>query len=161
MPVDISLISGLTYARRKAKMRLFIYLAFLIAVLHIGFALILNVPMYPLSDIMLSLIRMGIFVPPFYLTLMIATFIIALSVLTVAKRNPILRYINLIVYAVLVIASFQVCMDLLRFGIVWQWSLDSPRIPQAPFALLMVALQTLCLLLLVLPSSSKFFKKES
>ena len=142
-------------------MRFFIYLASLIAVLHIGFALILNVPMYPLNDLLQRLYRMGTLVPPIYLTLMIATFIIALSVLTVAKRNPILRYINLIVYAVLVIASFQVYMYLLDYGVVWQWSRDSPRIPQAPFALLMVALQALCLVILVLPSSSKFFKKES
>ena len=142
-------------------MRLFIYLAFLIAVLHIGFDLILNVPMYPMQDLFLRLYRMGIFVPPFYLTLMIATFIIALSVLTVAKRNPILRYINSIVYAVLIISSFQVFDRLWMLNIVWRWETDSPSIPQAPFALLMVALQTLCLVILVLPSSSKFFKKES
>ena len=142
-------------------MRLFIYLAFLIAVLHMGFALIFNVPMYPLADIMMLLYRKGIYGWPALISIIIPTFIIALSVLTVAKRNPILRYINLIVYAVLVIASFQVYMYLLKLNIVWQWSLDSPRIPQAPFALLMVALQTLCLVILVLPSSSKFFKKES
>jgi hypothetical protein len=112
-------------------MRLFIYLAFLIAVLHIGFTL-LGVPMYP-----------------------------TIGVLTVAKRNPILRYINSIVYAVLIISSFQVFDRLWMLNIVWRWETDSPSIPQAPFALLMVALQTLCLVILVLPSSSKFFKKES
>ena len=164
MPVDISLSFGDNYARREAKMRLFIYLASSIAVLQIGFVLT-DYPFYSLMDLFKLLYRMDILVRPTYLKLMIltmiATFIIALSVLTVANRNPILRYINLIVYAVLVIASFQVYLYLSGLGVVWQWSRDSPRIPQAPFALLIVALQTLCLVILVLPSSSKFFKKES
>jgi len=141
-------------------MRLFIYLAFLIAVLHIGFTL-LGVPMYPTIGIRLLLAPMGIFIPTITVSLMISSFIIALSVLTVAKRNPILRYINSIVYAVLIISSFQVFDRLWMLNIVWRWETDSPSIPQAPFALLMVALQTLCLVILVLPSSSKFFKKES
>lgn len=140
-------------------MRLFIYLAFLIAVLHIGFTLI-NVPMYPTTGIHVLLSQMGIFIPTITVSLMISSFIIALSVLTVVKRNPFLRYINLIVYAVLVLASYQVYIVLWKFNMVWRWDTDSPSIPQAPFALLMVALQTLCLVILVLPSSSKFFKKE-
>ena len=141
-------------------MRLFVYLAFLIAVLHIGFAL-LGVPMYEVDGLMVQLYQMGIFIPAIILSLIITSFIIVLSVLTIEKRNPILRYINLIVYAVLILASFQVYYRLSMFNMVWRWSEDSPSIPQAPFALLMVALQTLCLVILVLPSSSKFFKKEN
>ena len=141
-------------------MRLFIYLAFLIAVLHIGFTLI-GVPMYPTTGIRLLLAQMGIFIPTITVSLMISSVIIALSVLTIVKRNPILRYLNSFVYAVLIISSFQVYVVLWKFNMVWRWGTDSPSIPQAPFALLMVALQTLCLVILVLPSSSKFFKKES
>jgi membrane-bound metal-dependent hydrolase YbcI (DUF457 family) len=116
--------------------------------------------MYPTTGIHVLLSQMGIFIPTITVSLMISSFIIALSVLTVVKRNPFLRYINLIVYAVLVLASYQVYIVLWKFNMVWRWDTDSPSIPQAPFALLMVALQTLCLVILVLPSSSKFFKKE-
>jgi hypothetical protein len=139
-------------------LKVFSYLTFTIAFLHIVFTFFAARSMYP-DAIFITLYSYGIFITPKMITLLIAVFIIAISLLTIKTRNTILRISSAASYLTLSVGSFQVFTSVSMFGTVWQWSEDAPRIPQAPFALVMATLQLLCLVLLLLPASSKYFNQ--
>lgn len=139
---------------------LFNYITLLVALLHIVFTFFMETNMFP-TAIVVTLYRNGMFIPQLLLSLLISIFIVAFSLLTLKTKNTILRMVSGIYYLALSIGSFQVFTEVSIYGLVWQWSLDGPRIPVAPFALTMVALQLLCVVLLFLPSSSAYFMKRS
>lgn len=138
---------------------IFKYVTFLIASLHITLAF-LSPPMYPL-ELLFILYTNGIFISQLFLSALIAITIVMISLQTVRTRNAALRIVNGILYLVLCAGSFQVFIELNTYGLVWQWSLAAPRIPQAPVALLVSALQLCCVILLFLPQSAKYFSTNS
>ena len=128
------------------------------AVLHVIFAL-LSTPMYP-SDLLSTLYRYGVFLSPISLSLIIAIATVAFTITTLKSRNSALRFASAIIYLALSYASFQEFSNLSKYGLVWQKSIESIAIPQAPFALLMTLLQASCAVYLFLQPTSKYFNES-
>ena len=138
---------------------LFKYITFIVALLHIAFTFF-GPLMYPLKIIIL-LYSNGIFISQNIISILLSIFLIFISLKTVKTKNTILRIMNGIIYVALCVGSFQVFYDLKAFGMVWQWRLEGPRIAQAPFAFMMVALQLSCVVLLFVPQSSRYFSQKT
>lgn len=134
------------------------YTVVAVAILHIIFAF-LSTPMYS-SDFLVSLYRNGIFLSPILVSIIIAIVTVVITATTLKTKNFALRFASAVIYLIFSCASFQKFTDLNMFDVVWQKSIESIAIPQAPFALLMTFLQIICAVYLFLPPSSNYFKRS-
>jgi hypothetical protein len=148
--------SGAIDKEKPIGLRSFQYFASFAAISHIALSFA-SVPMYS-TDIIRSLVQTGILISPTILSTIVSALIITLSFSTLIKRSRILRILTALSFGVLCIASLNEYSRLSSWNMVWQWDINGPSIPQAPFALLMGATQFVCVVLLFLPKSSEYFK---
>ena len=118
----------------------------------------LVVQLYP-YEIITALYKNNMLIAPTYISWLLAALMAGIGFISIHIRKKMLIYVACLTFLILGYMSFQQFLFLNMMGVVWQYELNGPKIPQAPFVLSVVILQWTSAILLILPSSRRYFNR--